>query len=312
MNRLIVRYIAACVFIMPLGASVIPLDAAAREIALTFDDAPTPDSALMSGAERTAKLIAALRNADVADALFFVKTDYINPQTTTRLKHYTQAGFHLANHSHRHLSANELGVEGYTTDAQKAHSHLKPFENLLMYHRFPYLHYGKDLTAANKLQESLADLGYSDGYVTVDNFDWYINALLVKAADEGKTIDYARARDFYVSTLYEAVEFYDALAKKTLGYSPRHVLLLHENDAAALFVADLVRHLRSKGWKIISPQQAYEDKIAEKFPQTAFQKQGRIAAIASAKGIPEAELRHISESTDYLDKAFLNAEIIID
>ena len=45
----------------------------AREIALTFDDAPTPDSALMTGDERTTRLIAALQHAKVPDALFFVK-----------------------------------------------------------------------------------------------------------------------------------------------------------------------------------------------------------------------------------------------
>lgn len=305
MNKLILRYTFVCIFFMPLCAF-------AREIALTFDDAPTPDSALMSGSERTAKLIAALKNADVADALFFVKADYINPQTTTRLEQYTQAGFHLANHSYSHVSANELGAEGYAADAYKAHLQLKPFGNVLMYHRFPYLHYGKELVAINKLQQSLAGLGYLDGYVTVDNFDWYINALLVKAADEGKTINYARARDLYVNTLYDTIDFYDALARKSLGYSPKHILLLHENDAAALFVADLIKHLRDKGWKIISPQYAYQDKIAKNFPQTVFHKQGRIAAIANAKGVPETELRHVSENTDYLDKLFFDAEIIMD
>src|SRR5690554_16563 len=303
--KLILHYIFACVLFMPFCSY-------AREIALTFDDAPTPDSALMSGAERTARLIAALKATDVPDALLFVKAEYINPQNKARLEQYTQAGFHLANHSYSHVSAKELGAEEYTIDAQQAHLQVKLLDNLLTYHRFPYLHYGKDLIAINKLQQSLAEAGYQDGYVTVDNFDWYINALLVKAADEGKTINYERARDLYVSTLYDTIEFYDALARKSLGYSPRHVLLLHENDAAALFIADLIKHVRNKGWKIISPQQAYQDQIAGNFPQTIFHKQGRIAAIASAKDFSEKELRHVSENVDYLDKAFLNAKIIND
>ena len=249
MSKLILRYTLVAIF-------VIPFVAFAREIAITFDDAPTPDSALMTGMERTTKLIAALQKANVPDALFYVKADYINPQTAARLEQYTQAGFHLANHSFSHVSANELGVDAYAVDAYKAHLQLKSFDNVVMYHRFPYLHYGKELASINKLQQLLAELGYKDGYVTIDNFDWYINALLVKAAEEGKSIDYERARDFYVSTLYDNIEFYDALAKKSLGRSPRHVLLLHENDAAALFVADLVKHLRNKGWKIISSQRA--------------------------------------------------------
>src|SRR5690606_2491461 len=81
--------------------------AQAREIALTFDDAPTPDSAIMSGDERTNKLIKALKYASVRDALFFIKADYIDEKTKTRLEKYTRAGFHLANHSYSHRSANK-------------------------------------------------------------------------------------------------------------------------------------------------------------------------------------------------------------
>lgn len=57
------------------------------------------------------------------------------------------------------------------------------------------------------------ELGYRDGYVTIDNFDWYISSLISKAAEEKKTIDYEKARDFYVTNLYESIEFYDAIAQ---------------------------------------------------------------------------------------------------
>ena len=195
-------------------------------------------------------------------------------------------------------------------DIYKAQLTLKPFTNVLNYHRFPYLHYGKDLTDINQLQKLLAELGYRDGYVTIDNFDWYISSLLSKSAEEKRVIDYTKARDFYVSSLYQSIEFYDAIAQKSSKRSPRHVLLLHENDAAALFVGDLIHHLRSKGWKIISPQRAYKDPIAKKFPQVVFHKQGRVAAIANSKGIPEAELRHPSENENYINEAFAKAGVI--
>ena len=284
---------------------------AAREIAFTFDDAPTPDSALMTGQERTTRLIDALIAAKVPDALFFVKADYINADTQKRLEQYIAAGFHLANHSYSHKSASELGTLDYPADVYKAHLLLKEYKNFLPYHRFPFLHYGKDVAAITSLQQSLTELGYKDGYVTIDNFDWYVSSLLTKAAEEKKTINYDNARKFYVETLYESIEFYDAIAKTSLGRSPRHVMLLHENDAAALFVGDLITHLRSKGWKIITPQQAYQNPIAPNFPNVAFHKQGRVAAIANSKGVPESELRHISENTEYLDKEFSAADIIV-
>ncbi|HTF98522.1 MAG TPA: polysaccharide deacetylase family protein [Cellvibrio sp.] len=299
-----------CLKIVLLCLSVVPMLSAAREIALTFDDAPTPDSAMMTGVERTQKIIAALQQAKVSDALFFVKADYIDQQTAARIKQYTDAGFHLASHSFTHQSANQLGANAYAIDAYKAHLALKPFDGVLGFHRFPYLHYGKDLTDINQLQGLLTELGYKDGYVTIDNFDWYISALITKAAEEKKSIDYDKARDFYVNSLYASIEFYDSIAKKSLHRSPRHVLLLHENDAAALFVGDLIQHLRNRGWKIISPQQAYKDAIAKEFPQVVFHKQGRVAAIANSKGVPESELRHPSENENYINQAFAAAGIV--
>jgi peptidoglycan/xylan/chitin deacetylase (PgdA/CDA1 family) len=284
--------------------------AQAREIALTFDDAPTPNSALMSGGERTDKLIKALKNTSVPDALFFIKADYIDEKTKTRMEKYTRAGFHLANHSYSHRSANDITADDYLADVYRGKLLLSKFDNLLPYHRFPYLHYGATLPVIENYQAALADMGYRDGYVTIDNFDWYINALLVKAVEQGQAIDYAAASRFYVDTLYQAIEFYDKLAVETLGRSPKHIMLLHENDAAALFIEDLINHLRAAGWKIIAPQEAYQDAIAADFPATAFQKQGRIAAIAAAKGMDEKKLRHASESTEYLDKLFHQSKII--
>ncbi|MES2675251.1 MAG: polysaccharide deacetylase family protein [Pseudomonadota bacterium] len=281
----------------------------AREIALTFDDAPTQNSILMTGNERTEKLIAALKSAKVPDALFFIKADAINADTRPRLIQYANAGFHLANHSFSHRSAHDISTDDYLADAYRAHLLIEDLPNFLPYHRFPFLHYGKDLSSIQYFRSELRQLGYQDGYTTIDNFDWYLSALITKAADEKRVIDYDKARDFYVQTMIGSIEFYDALAKKTLKRSPRHVLLLHENDAAALFVDDLVMELRKQGWKIISPQKAYQDVIAKQFPKTIFYKQGRVAAIAHSKGIPETQLRHESENIGYLDKLFKDAGV---
>ncbi|MFM7378762.1 MAG: polysaccharide deacetylase, partial [Erythrobacter sp.] len=49
------------------------------------------------------------------------------------------------------------------------------------------------------------------------------------------------------------------LARRTLGRSPPHVMLLHETDLAALFIADLVAELRKDDWTIITADEAYGD-----------------------------------------------------
>lgn len=283
---------------------VTPSLAFSGKIALTFDDAPTPDSALLTGAERTDKIIAALRKQKVQDALFFVKADNLNPTTLPRLKRYTHAGFHIANHSYSHRSAQEISPEDFLTDAYRAHLALKDLDNFLPYFRPPYLHYGKDLDSIRYIQTHLAQLGYRDGFVTIDNADWAINALLVKAASEGKKIDLKKARRLYLQVLMQAIEFFDALAQKTYGHSPSHVLLLHENDTTALFLSDLIAEIRKGGGNIITPQEAFADAAYQQFPMSDFQKQGRVAAAAQLQGVPIKELKHPAEDSQYLEALF--------
>lgn len=283
---------------------VAPSLAFSGKIALTFDDAPTPDSALLTGAERTDKIIAALHKQKVQDALFFVKADNLNTTTLPRLKRYTSAGFHIANHSYSHRSANEISSEDFLTDAYRAHLALKDLDNFLPYFRPPYLHYGKDLDSIGYIQTNLAKLDYQDGFVTIDNADWYINSLLVNAASEGKKINFAKARRLYVQVMWQAIEFFDALARTTYGASAPHVLLLHENDTTALFLGDLIAHIRKQGGDIIAPQEAFGDPIYRQFPMSYFQKQGRVAAMAQLHGVPIERLKHPAEDSQYLDALF--------
>lgn len=276
----------------------------AQEIAITIDDAPRKDTKLFSGAERTAKLIENLQAAGVDDVLFFVKTENIDSLSRQRLDAYITAGYHLANHTHRHFSVNRVALDTYLADIDQAHEILKTFPNFLPYYRHPFLHHGRPREVRNSVRSHIRMLGYEIGYVTVDNYEWYMDALLQKAIADSKQVDYEKLKSVYVEVLWEGIQFYDKIAREQLGRSPKHVLLLHENDITALFIGDLVRHLRSHGWRIISPQEAYTDPIATTIPDVLFNGQGRVAAIARSKGQKPRDLIHISEDEVYLDKLF--------
>lgn len=276
----------------------------AGEIALTFDDAPMPDSTLMSGAQRTQKLITGLKASGVKDVMFFCTTKHIDEAGDRRLREYAANGFHLAHHSHSHESANVLTHAEYLRDFAMADRILRKYENFLPLHRFPYLHYGKDAADIQVLQKAIRKAGYGMGYVTVDNADWYLNHLMVKATEEGNPLAVEVMRELYVDTLWNGIVFYDNLAKQTLGRSPKHVLLLHENDTSALFIADLVARIQSEGWTIVSPQEAYRDPLANKLPGGVFHKQGRIAALAHNAGTPAEKLKSPYEMPDLLDARF--------
>ena len=79
-----------------------------------------------------------------------------------------------------------------------------------------------------------------------------MDSLFQQAVKDKKIINFSQLKKFYVETIMKSIEFYNELGTKNLSATPKHVLLLHENDLAALFISDLVKELRNKGWKIIS------------------------------------------------------------
>jgi len=272
-------------------------------IALSFDDAPRPDGPLMSGPERTRALNAALAEAGVRQAAFFVTTQNLRTIADhDRLRAYVAAGHVLANHSHAHRWLSRSTVDETLADIDRATALLSAFDGTRPWFRFPYLDEGHDHERRDRLRDGLAERGLVNGYVTVDNYDWYLDARLQKAIEAGMQVDHDALGRVYVETLVDAVAFYDDIARATLGRSPAHVLLLHENDLAAMHVGDLVRALRTRDWRIIGIDEAYSDPIATQFPDTLFNGQGRVAALARAAGTPAAKLIHVSEDEAWLDQ----------
>jgi peptidoglycan/xylan/chitin deacetylase (PgdA/CDA1 family) len=272
-----------------------------QEIALTFDDAPMGDGALFSGKERTQKILTQLRELKVKQVAFFVVTSFIDESGKERLQQYADAGHLLANHTHRHQWINVIGTGQYIKDIQHADSVLRLMKGFTPWFRYPFLDEGKTLSTRDSIRASLKALSLSNGYVTIDNYDWYINGLLRSGLQSGKLPDYEKLKAVYIEHIWNSIQFYDQIAKNVLGRSPRHVLLLHENDLTALYIGDLIKYIQSKGWKIISPVEAYKDAIATEVPDVLMNGQGRVAAIAKEKGVAGKDLVQEAEDEAYLD-----------
>ena len=276
---------------------------ATRQIALTFDDAPRSDGGFFSGEERTSRLIRELKLAGVEEAMFFVKTAHIRSESDReRLKQYTDAGHRLANHSHSHLWLNRTESSEYIADIAAASNILVDYDHYDPFYRFPFLDEGRTEEKRDAVREALSGLGLAHGYVTVDNYDWHLAGRVKTAVRDGRKVDRVALREVYLDHILESVEFYDGIATDVLGRSPKHVLLLHENDLAALFIGDLVGALREAGWEIVGAREAYTDPIAEILPETLFNGQGRVAAMAHAAGAAPRELVQQSEDEEFLDR----------
>lgn len=275
-----------------------------QRVAFTFDDPPLPDTVVITGAERTVKIIEALEDGGVEGAMFFSVASRIDDDTIMRMHDYAAAGHVIASHTHTHPNLHNVGTEAFTADIATAHEELSALPGFHPYFRFPYLNEGSSVEQRDAVRAYLAELGYKPGYVTIDNYDFYIDRLLREATEAGQNVNMAAVANLYVEMIMGAARHYDAIACQWLGRSPAHVLLLHENDAAALFLPDLIAAFRDEGWTIIAALRAYADPIAKIAPDTLVLGQGQVAALAAVAGAEPSQLRHEGEDTGVLDAAF--------
>lgn len=288
---------------------VLPLVIQAQEIALTFDDAPRGDGLLYTGLKRSEILLKKLEQYNVPQVAFFCTPGNKDAVSLLRLKKYGQAGHIIANHSYTHPQIADVGVDEYILDIKKADTALNKLPGFRPWFRFPYLNEGREESTRDRIREALKEMGYINGYVTVDNYDWYLESMYQQALKEHKKINYDLLKDLYIEHIWESIRFYQNIALKTLKRSPKHVLLLHENDLAALFLDDLISFLRGEGWTIISPEEAYQDPIANHIPDVLMNGQGRVAAIARERGVAPRELVQESEDEQYLEEYFMKRKV---
>jgi peptidoglycan/xylan/chitin deacetylase (PgdA/CDA1 family) len=275
-----------------------------RRIALTFDDAPRSDTTKFSGAERAAKLIENLAAANSPPVIFFSTARGINEEGDARMRAYQEAGHFIGNHTFSHQRISSMGVESYVADIERAHKILSQYKNFVPLFRYPFLDEGRDIESRDRLREAVESLGYQNGYVTIDNYDFHMDFLLQTALKQDREVNQDKLRDAYIGSLMESVRFGADIADRYLDHAPAHSLLLHENDLAAMFIGDLIKALRREGWTIIDARDAYKDPIAKVIPDTLFNNQGRVSAIARVKGAAPADLVHRAEDTDFLEQHF--------
>ena len=284
-----------------------------KRIALSFDDAPRGAGPMFSGTQRGVSLIRSLSEAQSGPVVFFIKTENLQePGNFDRINSYAAAGHLIANHTHQHPWLSRVDADDYIRGIDQAERLLQSFKNRRPWFRFPYLDEGSTAEKRDQLRAALKARGLMNGYVTIDNYDWYLEQKWQEAVRNQMDVDMDQLRSAYLKVLMDSVGFYDELAAQTLQRSPAHVLLLHENDLAALFVDDLVAALRTDGWEIISPDEAYRDPIASITTQTLMNGQGRVAAIAIDAGVDNRTLTHLGIEESQIDQLLEDYGVFTD
>lgn len=258
----------------------------AKEIALTFDDAPMGDSQHFLSQKRTEELIRKLKKLKVPPVMIFAnpckREDSARACTTEKISrcrlHHRQNRYTCT-----HPRLDDIGFDAYSKDAENADRLLAPLFSGQKFFRFPFLNESGDVKLRDQMREWLAKNNYRNGMVSVDNDDYIFSFKINQAKERGQKIDRRNFEELFLKHIMGAVDFYDEFAVKTIGYSPKHVLLLHEMDATVMNLEALVKELRKEGWKIVSVEEAYKDKLYASLPKNTYSGNGIIAQLAFEK-----------------------------
>lgn len=271
------------------------------KICLTFDDGNINDVPGYTSEEWNNLLLKHLHDNDVEAILFVMGNALDNDKGKRVIESWSREKHLIANHTYSHKSYNsaESTCETYRADFLKNDSLIRSYKGYTKLFRFPYLKEGNTNEKRDAFRAFLKEQDYSNGYVTVDASDWYINDRLIKRLKENPQADIEAYRQFYLDHLWTKANDYNDLAVKLTGRKIKHSLLLHHNFATALFTGDLIKMFRAKGWDVIDASEAYKDMIYKRNPDIVPAGESLIWALAKENGSYEKVLRYPAEDGKY-------------
>ena len=276
-------------------------------ISFSFDDGSINDFGEYSLESWNQLLLDNLKKHNLKSILFSTG----NNKTTQRGKYvltsWNEAGHLICNHtlSHPNFNNEHVSLENFESELMQNDSIIKTYSNYLPLFRFPYLKEGDTKEKIEGFRSFMKQKGYKNGHVTIDASDWYINSRLIDRLKENPNADISGIRDYYMNHLLNRALYYDSIAFQLTGRRIKHVILLHHNLAAALFLDDLINHFIDHGWNIMDTDKAYEDKIYSEVTHTIPAGESLIWALAKQSGKFEKALRYPAEDGEY-EKALMD------
>lgn len=272
----------------------------AGEVAITIDDFDLRTGPVMGRTERDEHVLSALEKHGVKAALF-LRCAYLEiPESRARIPYWEKAGHIIGNHTYSHWLYDEKGFEVFSADVKKCHDMIKSSRTFAPLFRFPYLKGGKTVAQRDAIQSYLKNLGYRNGYVTIDASDWYVSQKLEEAIRKNPRIDRKPYRDYYLKHMWERTVYYDELGKKYWKKPLKHTVLIHHNLLNALFLDDLLQMYKDKGWKIIPAKTAFEDPLFDQVPDVTPHGESILWMLAKKSGDPS--LRYPGEDSEFEKK----------
>lgn len=273
-------------------------------VSFTFDDGVTNDMPGFRFEQWNQMLLDHLNHAGLHAIFFVTGSNKLDEKGRFLLKSWNDSGHRIANHtfSHPNYGSNDVTFEMFRRQFLLTDSIIEPYANYIKLFRFPYLKEGDTKEKITAFRTLLDKSNYGNGNVTIDGSDWYIDSRLRKRLRDDPSSDVGPFKQFYLEHLFDRAMFYETLAFKITGRHISHTLLLHHNLAAALFLGDLIKMFKDRGWHVIDAEDAYHDEIFRLRPENVPAGESLIWALAKEKGIYESLLRYPAEDSSYEEK----------
>jgi peptidoglycan/xylan/chitin deacetylase (PgdA/CDA1 family) len=267
------------------------------QIAITMDDFGWRNAVYQTAAERNKSTLGTLEVHSIKAALFVVGRNIESDEGRLLLSEWNKAGHLIGNHtySHQNFNAPTVTLQQYEDDILRADTVLKNFSGFRKYFRFPMLKEGDTAAKRDGVRSFLAQHGYRVGHVTIDTADWAISARLTERLSKELRADPKPYRDFYLEHMWDRAQYYDSLARRVLGRSVKHTILVHYNLLNGLFLGELIQMFKAKDWQFIDAEEAFTDPVYSKKPNVLPAGESIVWALAKADGTIAKSLKYPAE-----------------
>lgn len=264
------RDIVLCTLILLLSTWLFAADQARdRQVAITIDDLPAGSNTMPAATitEMTTKLLTTLRDQKIP-AVGFVneKKLYRLQEVDERinaLRMWLDFGFELGNHTYSHSSLNKAGLAAWEDDVVQGESVIRlllsEHKMTLRYFRHPFLDTGRDLQTRRQAEAFLTNRGYRIAPITLDAWDWMFARVYEDAKKRNDVTLQQQLASTYLSYSDNVFAYTENLARQTIGYEPKQILLIHANQLEADHIGELLDLFRKRGYRFITLEDALSD-----------------------------------------------------
>lgn len=271
---------------------------------ITMDDFFWQGAIKQTAQERNQSILDTFNKHSIKAAAFVIGRNVEAQEGKDIVASWDKAGHLIGNHtySHRDFNAPEADVKTYSEDVLRAEALLKDYPRFRKFLRFPMLKEGDTAEKRDGMRSFMAQNGYRNGHVTIDNSDWAIDQRLTARLKKDPNADLKPYRDFYLEHMWSRAEYYDSLANRVAGRPVKHTILVHFNLLNGLFLNDVITMLKGKGWEPIDAEEAYGDSVFMAQPKVVPAGESIIWSLAKEKGTIAKTLRYPAEDGEYENK----------